>query len=205
MLFPDTIIRSKRRTLALYVNYDGSLTVRAPIGMPNKVISDFCKKNEKALAKRIQQKRQIYNSNIDVIEYSPVLIFGVKKKINFSQSCKKISLSLARDTVSLRAKRGNPEGIPLNGGADGVVQLSLRGSKATAAIQQNSPLWRGGGEAAGAVKQSDTNELLVPSKYYEECSGGMKYQHRALTAIKKFLVNLAAAHIKENTFFIMFV
>jgi len=41
----DRIIRSKRRTVALIVESDGSVTVRAPLRLPESVIQEFAEKH----------------------------------------------------------------------------------------------------------------------------------------------------------------
>jgi predicted metal-dependent hydrolase len=51
-LIVDRIIRSKRRTVALIVEYDGSVTVRAPMRLPERAIQEFAEKHLNWVAKK---------------------------------------------------------------------------------------------------------------------------------------------------------
>lgn len=52
------VIRSKRRTMALTVDDELNVIVRAHFLMPDKVISSFIKQNEKWIEKQTEKKRQ---------------------------------------------------------------------------------------------------------------------------------------------------
>lgn len=52
------VIRSKRRTIALTVDDELNVIVRAPFLMPDKVINSFIKQNEKWIEKQTEKKRQ---------------------------------------------------------------------------------------------------------------------------------------------------
>jgi hypothetical protein len=70
--------------------------------MPEKRIFDFLQEHESLIKKRSEYRREIYNKNIDVTEYSAVLIFGERKKIVFSQNTKKVAL--AENEIAVPAK-----------------------------------------------------------------------------------------------------
>ena len=57
------VIRSKRRTMALTVDDELNVIVRAPFLMPDKVISDFIKQNEKWIEKQTEKKRQYFENH----------------------------------------------------------------------------------------------------------------------------------------------
>lgn len=57
------VIRSKRRTMALTVDDELNVIVRAHFLMPDKVISDFIKQNEKWIEKQTEKKRQYIESH----------------------------------------------------------------------------------------------------------------------------------------------
>jgi len=53
------IVRSKRRTVALIVERDGSITVRAPMKMSAKVIDEFVEKHTKWVEKKQEELKSI--------------------------------------------------------------------------------------------------------------------------------------------------
>lgn len=50
-----TVIKSKRKTVAIQVNSDLSVTVRAPYGVTEKYIEEFLNKNESWISKHIEE------------------------------------------------------------------------------------------------------------------------------------------------------
>ena len=55
----DRIIRSKRRTVALIVEYDGSVTVRAPMRLPESAIREFAEKHIDWVVKKKAEMRAV--------------------------------------------------------------------------------------------------------------------------------------------------
>jgi hypothetical protein len=60
MIAPDEIIRTKRRTMALIIERDGRLIVRAPIRAKDEIIHEFVKHKEKWILKKQEQVRAYY-------------------------------------------------------------------------------------------------------------------------------------------------
>ena len=58
MALPYTLTRSKRRTLALVVGHDGSLTARAPLRMPLRDIEAFIAQKEAWILKNQNRRRE---------------------------------------------------------------------------------------------------------------------------------------------------
>jgi len=57
MIEINKLVRSKRKTLALIVETDGKLTVRAPLGMKDADIRIFVKEKEKWIKRKQAQSR----------------------------------------------------------------------------------------------------------------------------------------------------
>lgn len=57
------IIRSKRRTIALTVDDKLDVIVRAPFFTPDKIISDFVKRNENWIKKQTEKRRQFIENH----------------------------------------------------------------------------------------------------------------------------------------------
>ena len=78
MLNPANIFRSKRRTLALYINPCGELIVKAPLNMSDRKIFDFIK--SKADWIQAQQAKTVQNKNINrnVAVYNTFLFLGAE-------------------------------------------------------------------------------------------------------------------------------
>jgi len=55
----DRIIRSKRRTVALIVEYDGSVTVRAPMRLAESAIQEFAEKHVNWVEKKKAEMRAV--------------------------------------------------------------------------------------------------------------------------------------------------
>lgn len=60
MIKPDEIIRTKRKTIALIVERDGRLIVRAPLRAREETINGFIKRKEKWILKKQEQVKTFY-------------------------------------------------------------------------------------------------------------------------------------------------
>lgn len=64
-----TIIKSRRKTIAIQVNSDLSVTVRAPYGVTEKYIEEFLNKNEAWISKRMNEikakKKSVESGNVE--------------------------------------------------------------------------------------------------------------------------------------------
>jgi len=65
----DRIIRSKRRTVALIVEHDGSVTVRAPMRLPENTIQEFAEKHIQWVEKKKADMRAVTPSQLK--QYQP--------------------------------------------------------------------------------------------------------------------------------------
>ncbi len=59
----DKIIRSKRRTLALQVTSEGQVIVRAPKGIPKKIIDEFISRHTEWIIKKLDRARFLAKTN----------------------------------------------------------------------------------------------------------------------------------------------
>lgn len=59
----DELIRSKRKTVGLYVDFDGRLVVRAPQRLPRRVIEAFVKEREDWIVEQ-QEKARLLNRRV---------------------------------------------------------------------------------------------------------------------------------------------
>ena len=64
-----TIIKSRRKTIAIQVNSDLSVTVRAPYGVTEKYIEEFLNKNEACISKQMNEikakKKSVESGNVE--------------------------------------------------------------------------------------------------------------------------------------------
>ena len=64
-----TIIKSRRKTIAIQVNSDLSVTVRAPYGVTEKCIEEFLNKNEAWISKQMNEikakKKSVESGNVE--------------------------------------------------------------------------------------------------------------------------------------------
>lgn len=56
-MLPAKVIRSRRRTIALEIKPDGSVLVRAPLGMPQEQIQDFVLRHQRWLETHLERVR----------------------------------------------------------------------------------------------------------------------------------------------------
>lgn len=91
MLHPANIERSKRKTLALYVNSHGDLIVKAPLKLADYKIFEFVKSKEKWI--RSQQERVAQNASINksVLTYNTFLFLGEELSVITATKVKKIT------------------------------------------------------------------------------------------------------------------
>lgn len=74
------LIRSKRKTLAIYVKSDGSVEVRAPIKISSEYIDDFVAKKKTWIEKARHRFQMNREENREMIHVSPEEIILYKKK-----------------------------------------------------------------------------------------------------------------------------
>lgn len=64
-----TVIKSRRKTIAIQVNSDLSVTVRAPYGVTEKYIEEFLNKNEAWISKQMNEikvkKKSVESGNVE--------------------------------------------------------------------------------------------------------------------------------------------
>ena len=74
------IIRSNRKTVAIQVNSDLSVTVRAPYGVTEKYIEEFLNKNEAWISKRMNEikvkKKSIESKNVENVTLDKIKILA---------------------------------------------------------------------------------------------------------------------------------
>jgi hypothetical protein len=92
MLDPRNIYRSKRKTLALFVDLHGNLIVKAPERLPEGKIFDFVKSKQDWIAARQHQIRQNSYINRNVTTYNSFLFLGQELVPVISQKAKQITM-----------------------------------------------------------------------------------------------------------------
>jgi len=91
MLDPRNIYRSKRKTLALFVDLHGNLIVKAPERLPDSKIFDFVKSKQDWIATRQHQLKQNSYINRNVASQNSYLFMGQELVPVISQRIKQIS------------------------------------------------------------------------------------------------------------------
>ena len=76
MINPANIYRSKRRTLALYLDPTGELIVKAPIGMSDRKIFDFIKSRGDWIADRKEAIARNAYINRNIAAYNTFYFLG---------------------------------------------------------------------------------------------------------------------------------
>ena len=75
-----TVIKSRRKTIAIQVNSDLSVTVRAPYGVTEKYIEEFLNKNEAWISKRMNEikvkKKSIESKNVENVTLDKIKILA---------------------------------------------------------------------------------------------------------------------------------
>lgn len=75
-MHPSNIIRSKRKTLSLFVNQNGELVVKAPLNLPDRKIFEFIKQKEKWIDAQKKRVLQTQFLNKSVLTYHSFLYLG---------------------------------------------------------------------------------------------------------------------------------
>lgn len=81
MIAPKEIIRSNRSSLALTINHEGDLIVRAPFFMPIEKIYSFINEKENWIKQKQSNIKQTLNDQSDVIEYNNIFFLGKKYQV----------------------------------------------------------------------------------------------------------------------------
>ena len=75
-----TVIKSRRKTIAIQVNSDLSVTVRAPYSVTEKYIEEFLNKNEAWISKRMNEikvkKKSIESKNVENVTLDKIKILA---------------------------------------------------------------------------------------------------------------------------------
>ena len=90
MLDPANIIRSKRRTLSLYIDDKGVLIVRAPVKLSNAKIFQFVKDKQDWIVKQQQRVAANRYLDLDVLNYNSFLFLGQSLRPYVTDSVKKV-------------------------------------------------------------------------------------------------------------------
>jgi len=93
MLNPANIIRSKRKTLALYIDPMGQLIVKAPTKLSNEKIFAFIKSKEAWIKRRQAQATQNSYINKSVLTYQSFYFLGQELTPIISSGAKQITKS----------------------------------------------------------------------------------------------------------------
>jgi len=91
MLDPRNIYRSRRKTLALFVDLHGNLIVKAPERLPEGKIFDFVKTKREWILARQHQIRQNSYINRNVVTHNSFLFLGQEVVPVLSQKAKQIA------------------------------------------------------------------------------------------------------------------
>lgn len=91
MLDPRNIYRSKRRSLALFVDLNGNLIVKAPERLAENKIFDFVKSKEAWIKSRQHQIRQNSYINRNVVTHNSFLFLGQEHVPVISQRAKQVT------------------------------------------------------------------------------------------------------------------
>ncbi|MCL2587375.1 MAG: M48 family metallopeptidase [Firmicutes bacterium] len=76
MLNPSNIIRSRRKTLSMFVNQNGELIVKAPLHLADRKIYEFVKTKERWIEAQKKRVLQIQFLNKSVLTYHSFLYLG---------------------------------------------------------------------------------------------------------------------------------
>jgi predicted metal-dependent hydrolase len=81
---------------------DGTLTVRAPMKMPESEILKFCAEHRDWIASRAQESRLTFASEADLFEYRNVSVFGERFEPVFTREAKRVALCSDRLCVPVK-------------------------------------------------------------------------------------------------------
>ena len=117
----NRIIRSKRRTVALIVEYDGSVTVRAPMRLPESAIQEFANKHATWVEKKKTKMRAVIP--IQSKQYQPgetFIYLGKEYGLEIVQTQRQILILEDRFKIAESAL-GNAELVFQNGSFDAAI------------------------------------------------------------------------------------
>ena len=103
----DELIRSKRKTVGLYVDFDGRLVVRAPQRLPWRVIEAFVKEREDWIVEQ-QEKARLLNRRVRPKRYVEGELFsylGVEYPLVFVDRQRPVLLLDERFELSRSAQK----------------------------------------------------------------------------------------------------
>ena len=76
--FQSILCRERRKTLAITISRDGSVTIKAPLAMPISEISKFVSEKRDWIEKKLSTINGVLTQNSDVISYKRFLFFGTR-------------------------------------------------------------------------------------------------------------------------------
>lgn len=76
MIKVDRLVRTRRKTVALVVERDGRLTVRAPLGLSERRIRDFVETHADWIARNQERERRVYVAPKDYQDGEKFLLLG---------------------------------------------------------------------------------------------------------------------------------
>ena len=83
-----TVIKSRRKIIAIQVNSDLSVTVRAPYGVTEKYIEEFLNKNEAWISKQMNEikvkKKSVESGNVENVTLDKIKALAIFRKNNRS-------------------------------------------------------------------------------------------------------------------------
>lgn len=85
MAFNYTIIRSKRKTLTMYVSADNVITVRCPYSMNDSAVEAFINSKSKWLNKVLAENNAKREDNEGIINYREIFVGGQKYPLIFCE------------------------------------------------------------------------------------------------------------------------
>ena len=94
------VVKSRRKTLSLYIDEFGNLTVKAPQNLPNDRIYEFVKSKEVWIKKHQQNAFNFNNLYSDVINKKKGMIFN--KIVDFSANFKNTLIDISSDYLPKR-------------------------------------------------------------------------------------------------------
>lgn len=94
------VVKSRRKTLSLYIDEFGNLTVKAPQNLPNDRIYEFVKSKEVWIKKHQQNALNFNNLYSDVINKKKGMIFN--KIVDFSADFKNTLIDISSDYLPKR-------------------------------------------------------------------------------------------------------
>ena len=81
IIAPKEIIRSNRHSLALTINEQGDLIVKAPFSMPIEKIYNFINEKQKWIEKKQNYIKSTLTQNEQIIEYNQIFFLGKKYNV----------------------------------------------------------------------------------------------------------------------------